>query len=151
MRLVKRRNLWTDETERMITALTWYHTKDKPQDRIQHSPWSKSTSLSHILSRFRHMCTLSIFVGLGLKRDGDKKKVTNLNRYKVRTLLGTAASIPTMCFVHKARTIGARIARSVMFARSISGRNGRMNIFERVYDRIIIWNSRNENRYSFLC
>ena len=71
------------------------------------------------------MYILSIFVGLDLKRDGDK---INNNKDIARTRLGTAASVPTMCFVHIARTVGARIARSVMFTRSISRRNGRMNI-----------------------
>ena len=47
----------------------------------------------------------------------------------VHTSLGTTASLPTMCFIHKARTIEARIARSVMFTRSISGKERKKEYF----------------------
>lgn len=98
--------------------------KDKPQDRIQRLLWNKNTFLFHIFSRLWHKCSLSIFVGLGLWGF----QGTKINFNKIHTGLGTATSIPTMCLVGRAWTLGARITGSFMFTWSISGSIGGINI-----------------------
>jgi len=122
---------WTDKWNRKkITIRTLYHTKGIPRDHIQHSLWNKNISLSYMLFQSWNKYSLSIFVGLrGRRWKSNENKIKN-----ALTCLGTATSIPTMCFVDEAWTIWARITWTVMLAWSVSGKNGKMNALVR-YDR----------------